>query len=104
MKKQFILFLSLISILTFQSCSNDASGEKPTPPKPVSEFNYTSDKMHNLNIVYFIPNDVVEPAEYHRRLSEILLDAQDFFGKEMERNGYGYKTFGLLKDDVKKRS
>lgn len=103
MKKQFILFLSLIPILTFQSCSNDASGENPTPPKPVSEFNYTSDKMHNLNIVYFIPNDVVEPAEYHRRLSEILLNAQDFFGKEMERNGYGYKTFGLLKDDVKKR-
>ncbi|MES2544618.1 MAG: discoidin domain-containing protein [Bacteroidota bacterium] len=104
MKKQFILFLSLISILTFQSCSNDTPGEKPTPlPKPVEEFNYTSDRTHNLNIVYFIPNDVVEPAGYHRRLSEILLQAQEFFGKEMERNGYGYKTFGLLKDDVKKR-
>lgn len=104
MKKQFILFLSLISILSYQSCSSDSAGEKPAPvPPPVAEFNYTSDRAHNLNIVYFIPNDVGIPTDYHRRLSEILLQAQDFFGKEMERNGYGYKTFGLLKDDVKKR-
>ncbi|TDE28461.1 discoidin domain-containing protein [Flavobacterium ranwuense] len=100
MKKQFILFLSLISIITFQSCSNDGPDLAPTP---VSEFNYTSDKTHSLNVVYFIPNDVTAPADYHRRLSEILLNVQDFYGKEMERNGYGYKTFGLLKDEVKKR-
>lgn len=105
MKKQLILFLSLISIIAFQSCSKDEPTPKavPNPPPLASEFNYTSDKTRNLNVVYFIPNDITVPADYHRRLSEILLNVQDFFGKEMDRNGYGYKTFGLLKDNVKKR-
>jgi len=100
MKQKFILLLSLIIIVSSQSCSNE--GQSPDPI-PVTEFNYTSKKTRNLNVVYFIPNDITEPADYHRRISEILLKAQDFYGKEMERNGYGYKTFGLFKDDVKKR-
>ena len=90
---------------SFQSCSNDNltnAVQTPTPLEKVN-FNYTSDKAHNLNVVYFIPNDVTEPADYHRRISEILLKVQDFFGTEMQRNGYGNKTFGLLKDNVQKR-
>ena len=75
----------------------------PVTPPSTSTYTYTSDKAQNLNVVYFIPNDVAVPVDYHRRLSEILLNAQDFFGKEMQRNGYGLKTFGLLKDDSKKR-
>ncbi|MFW0739421.1 hypothetical protein [Flavobacterium sp. T12S277] len=47
--------------------------------------------------------DVTEPTDYHRRISEIILNVQDFFASEMQRNGYGNKTFGLLKDTVKKR-
>jgi hypothetical protein len=104
MKKKIVLLISLIFIITVQSCSSDSQSPEPTPePTPVAEFNYSSDKTHNLNIVYFIPNDVTAPVDYHRRLSEILINVQDFYGKEMERNGYGYKSFGLLKDDVKKR-
>jgi hypothetical protein len=106
MKQKFILILFVIFIISFQSCSTQdpATDPVPTPvPTPVAEFTYTSDKAHNLNVVYFIPNDITEPADYHRRLSEILLNVQDFYGKEMERNGYGYKPFGLLKDNVKKR-
>lgn len=106
MKHKFIIILSVIFIIGFQSCSKDDPSSNPEPtlaPPPAPEFTYTSDKTHNLNVVYFIPNDVTAPADYHRRLSEILLSAQDFFGKEMERNGYGYKPFGLLKDDIKKR-
>lgn len=76
----------------------------PTPQPPVTEsFTYSSDRPRNLNVVYFIPTDVAVPADHHRRISEILLSAQDFFGKEMQRNGYGYKTFGLVKDDNRKR-
>ncbi len=75
----------------------------PVTPPPTPTYTYTSDKVQNLNVVYFIPNDVSVPVEYHKRLSEILLNTQDFFGKEMQRNGYGLKTFGLLKDDAKKR-
>ncbi|WP_082001854.1 discoidin domain-containing protein [Flavobacterium sp. KMS] len=102
MKQNFTLVLSLFFISGLFSCSKDDS----SPIMPVLQegvFNYTSDKAHNLNVVYFIPNDVTEPVDYHRRVSEILLQAQDFFGTEMQRNGYGNKTFGLLKDDAKKR-
>jgi hypothetical protein len=104
MKKHLVFIISLISIIIFHSCSSDDVTPGPTPePVPVAEFTYTSNNIYNLNVVYFIPNDITAPADYHRRLSEIMLSIQDFYGKEMERNGYGYKTFGLLKDDVKKR-
>ena len=99
--------LIFIALFALSACKKmDAS--KPVPvtpvtPPPTSNFTYASDKVQNLNVVYFIPNDVAIPVEYHRRLSEILLNAQDFFGKEMQRNGYGSKTFGLLKDVAKKR-
>jgi len=89
--------------LCITSCKKDSSAVAPVPPTPIINYSYTSDKAKNLNVVYFVPNDVAIPADYHRRLSEILLNAQDFFGNEMQRNGYGLKTFGLLKDVAKKR-
>jgi hypothetical protein len=92
----------------FLGCKKDQSSSvvvvpPVNPPPPVISYNYTSDRAYNLNVIYFIPNDVTLPAEYHRRLSEILLNTQDFFGKEMQRNGFGFKTFGLLKDAANKR-
>jgi hypothetical protein len=97
-------FLKFLPIILFSviSCKKQ---EKPigTVTPPTVTYNYSSDKVRNLNVVYFIPTDVAIPADHHRRLSEILLQAQDFFGKEMQRNGYGYKTFGLLQDEAKKR-
>jgi len=108
MKHKFIFtFFLMGGVLLFQSCKKDSTATppppSPPPPPPAAVYDYKSDKAHNLNVVYFVPNDVAKPADYHRRLSEILLNAQDFFGKEMQRNGYGHKTFGLLKDEAKKR-
>lgn len=105
MKPNFIFLLLSIVMCGFQSCSRDESTDSVQKPAPSTEvkFKYTSDKTYNLNVVYFVPNDVTEPLDYHRRISEILLKAQDFFATEMYRNGYGNKTFGLLKDDVQKR-
>ena len=85
------------------SCKKEATTVASLPPAPVVSYSYTSDKAQNLNVVYFVPSDVAVPADYHRRISEILLNAQEFFGNEMQRNGYGLKTFGLLKDVAKKR-
>lgn len=50
---------------------------------------------HNLNIVYFTGNDTEPTADHERRLSELLLYLQQYYGKEMERNGYGKRSFGL---------
>jgi hypothetical protein len=99
-----VFYLSFV-LLTVSSCkkSKAPGGGTGTPLTPSPTYNYSSDKVRNLNVVYFIPTDVAIPVDHHRRLSEILLQAQDFFGKEMQRNGYGFKAFGLLKDDANKR-
>jgi hypothetical protein len=100
------LLLLLSGFVATTGCKKSELGgiEQPSPvTPPIVAYNYTSDRAQNLNVVYFVPNDVTVPADHHRRLSEILLNARDFFSKEMERNGYGLKTFGLLKDDAQKR-
>ncbi|MBR5887372.1 MAG: hypothetical protein IKZ07_04090 [Akkermansia sp.] len=51
---------------------------------------------HQLNVVYFVGNDC-EPIEgYERRISELLLHLQQYYGKEMARNGLGNRSFGLV--------
>ena len=114
MKTILLACFLFISCFMF-SCSKDvpAPTVKPTdsipnPPKPPDPpqpetFNYTSSQSANLNVIYFIPNDVAVPTEYHRRISEILIQFQDFVKAEMIRNGYGAKTFSLLKDNAKNR-
>jgi hypothetical protein len=98
------MLISIVLPLMFSCKKDNPIGAVVAPaPVPAISYSYTSDKVQNLNVVYFVPSDVAVPADYHRRLSEILLNAQEFFGNEMQRNGYGLKTFGLLKDDAKKR-
>lgn len=50
---------------------------------------------YKLNVVYFTGNDNEPIAGYQRRISELLLYLQQFYAKEMDRNGYGKRAFGL---------
>lgn len=50
-----------------------------------------------LNVVYFLPQGDEPEAGYEDRLNDLLLYAQEFYRKEMIRNGFGNKTFGLVK-------
>lgn len=50
---------------------------------------------HPLNIVYFLGNDNEPSVDYERRLSEIMLFVQQFYAKEMTRNGYAGRSFGM---------
>lgn len=50
---------------------------------------------HQLNVIYFHGKDSKPVADYERRLSELLLYLQQYYGKEMARNGYGARSFGL---------
>ncbi|TKC04185.1 RICIN domain-containing protein [Pedobacter frigoris] len=59
-------------------------------------------QTRNVNIVYFVPNDLDTIAGYRKRLSDLLLWTQDFYKQEMNRNGYGDKTFGLANDGTGK--
>jgi hypothetical protein len=42
-----------------------------------------------LHIIAWTPNDRDYPADYEQRLSDILLDIQAFYRREMERHGFG---------------
>lgn len=53
------------------------------------------ENAYDLNVVYFVGNDMEPTADYERRLSELLLYLQQYYGKEMARNGYGKHSFGL---------
>ena len=48
-----------------------------------------------LNVVYFLGSDTEPGPDYERRLSELLLYLQQFYGREMQRHGYGARSFGL---------
>ena len=50
---------------------------------------------HQLNIVYFYGNDIEPAKDYERRLSELFLYLQQFYAREMQRNGFGPRSFGL---------
>lgn len=57
---------------------------------------------YQLNVIYFLPYDDQPVEGYESRLNDLLLYVQDFYRKEMNRNGFGDKTFGLEKTPDKR--
>ena len=51
-----------------------------------------------VRLVYFLPNDRPARPERVKALRQLIKDAQQFFADEMERHGYGRKTFTLETD------
>lgn len=58
--------------------------------------NYSSSRPYNLNVIYFVPNDITLDTTYKARLSALMLWGQNFYKQNMIDNGYGSKTFGLF--------
>lgn len=50
-----------------------------------------------VRTIYFQPTDAPDPP---RNISQLMLDVQDFYRSEMERHGYGAKTFRLESNEV----
>ncbi len=50
-----------------------------------------------LNVVYFLGSDREPVADYERRISELLVYLQHYYAKEMARNGFGHRGFGLVR-------
>ncbi len=108
MKHYFFTIISIITLTFFYNCSKSDNGlnnEDNSIPKeePEETFNYTSSAKYNLNIIYFVPKGSKSRKDSHRRLSEILLQGQEFYKKNMNDYGFGNKTFNLLVDAQKKR-
>ena len=51
-----------------------------------------------VRLVYFLPNDRPARPERVKALRQLIKDAQQFFADEMERHGYGRKTFSVETD------
>jgi hypothetical protein len=89
-----------IALTTLLACNknNVIPATKMIDPDP-TVINYTSDRSSNLNVVYFIPSNKTPLANYQKRISGIMLHTQEWYKKEMNRNGFDDKTFGLLVDE-----
>ena len=51
-----------------------------------------------VRLVYFLPNDRPARPERVSALRQLIKDAQEFFADEMERHGFGRKTFTIETD------
>lgn len=109
MKTKYILrALLVITLITMHGCSKDPDetleaenveggiGKGKNKPAFISN-------PKNLNIVYFIPTDNPEVADYQQRINDLLINFQNYIKSEMERNGFGNKTFGLPVDTATNR-
>jgi len=103
MRKHSYLLLLLVAI--FFACKKTDKGQEPIEEAPVDAagYKYSSEYAYNLNVIYFVASDKTPNDDYHRRLSEIMLQGQEFYGKWMKHWGFGEKSFGLLKDQARKR-
>lgn len=102
MKRKLLLLIPVL--ISFMACKKaiDPSGGGSTPTDVVTTADgYSSDHVHNLNLVYFIPNDLDTLPGYQKRLSDLMLWGQKFYKDEMARNGYADKTFGLFTSPTK---
>jgi len=78
----------------------DASGSVTktiTVDESEKDYEFSSDYAYNVNVIYFVPEDVAPLPDYRERLSGFLLYVQDYYRKWMKHWGYN-RTFGLLED------
>lgn len=61
-------------------------------PNPLMELAPTA---HQLNVIYFVADGVEPVPGYEQRLNELLIYVQQYYGREMARNGFGPRSFGL---------
>lgn len=91
---------TLITMISAAALAMTAEGAAPEHFQPkakelLADSIELEKNAHNLNVIYFVGNDMEPTADYERRISELLLYLQQYYGKEMVRNGFGNHSFGL---------
>ncbi|RNA61417.1 T9SS C-terminal target domain-containing protein [Chryseobacterium nematophagum] len=92
MRNLNFILTKLVILLIFLSAQIKAQ----TYTSVYNGINYSSPNPYNLNVVYFVANDVILDPTYKIRLSALLLWGQNFYKQNMISNGYGPKTFNLF--------
>lgn len=91
----FKRLLSAFFSLVFLGTATGISSAEVAVPDVLKDRISLKKTAHQLNVVYFLGSDTEPVPDYERRLSELLLYLQQFYGKEMQRHGYGARSFGL---------
>lgn len=91
----FKRLLSVFFSLVFLGTATGISFAEVPVPDVLKDRISLKKTAHQLNVVYFLGSDTEPVPDYERRLSELLLYLQQFYGKEMQRHGYGARSFGL---------
>lgn len=94
---RYMTVLSLIGTLMVGSADAGTCPEhfSPAAKELLADAVQLEESEHQLNVIYFLGSDAEPVPGYERRLSELLLYLQQYYGKEMQRNGYGLRSFGL---------
>ena len=64
----------------------------------VDSFQETQQEQGMVRVVYFLPNDRRPQPDINVKLDALIKDAQQFYADEMERHGFGRKTFQVETD------
>ena len=54
---------------------------------------------HHVKLIYFIPSDRTPQPDIDTKIDALIKETQQFFADEMERHGYGRKTFRFEADE-----
>ena len=85
--KRRLLWIGIICLIAFCSIANFAEAQNERPI---------------VKLVYFHPKDVNPHQNVDADMHNLIVNVQQFFANEMERHGYGRKTFLYQTDEDRK--
>ena len=93
-----IILISVLFSTIFVSCSkeDDITNPEVEPEETETEYTVNRENQYALNVVYFKPSDYTVTPTILGNVSEMMLYIQKWYEKQMDLQGYGKKTFGLM--------
>lgn len=78
-------------------CASRNNGSQETYNHKPQHFidNEWKDQSNKLNVIYWVPRGVDTVPGYTQRISDILLNFQQYCADNMDKDGFGRKSFGL---------
>ena len=90
-------FLLIFVLILFNSCSKDDEADETSIVVPeVDRWEVNRSNQYALNVVLFVPTDFSADEVLVNEVSDVMLYIQKWYEKQMELNGFGKKTFGLI--------
>ncbi|MCG9129246.1 leucine-rich repeat domain-containing protein, partial [Candidatus Poribacteria bacterium] len=83
MKRKFFVF-GIIFLISFCMIVDIAHAQEPRPI---------------IRIIYFLPSDAKPQEDINKEVDRLIRDSQQFFADEIERHGFGRKTFLFEQDN-----